>query len=53
LGTASPRMDATTDCKSFGSHGIRNEILEEFAKKKEMCHLKQGVRQSTEPAHQK
>src|SRR2546421_3701978 len=21
-------------------HGIRNEILEEFAKKKEMCHLK-------------
>jgi hypothetical protein len=22
------------------AHGIRNEILEEFAKKKEMCHLK-------------
>ncbi len=22
------------------THGIRNEILEEFAKKKEMCHLK-------------
>jgi hypothetical protein len=26
--------------RKYLSHGIRNELLEEFAKKKEMCHLK-------------
>jgi hypothetical protein len=26
--------------RTRSTHGIRNEIVEEFAKKKEMCHLK-------------